>query len=92
MIIEDTSQEKSLIHQEHGYFSAMLSEYGETQNFKEAWHTEDPEKREVWHTSIPNEFKYMINKGVWRKPERRNVPTNRRLIDSKWLFQKKRDS
>ena len=33
MIIEETSQEKALMHQEHTYFSVMFSEYGEPQNF-----------------------------------------------------------
>ena len=33
----------------------------------------------------------MINRGVYRKPKRRNRPPNRRLIDSKWVFRKKGD-
>ena len=33
----------------------------------------------------------MINKGVWRKSKRGNMSPNRRLIDSKWVFDKKRD-
>ena len=33
----------------------------------------------------------MINKGVRRKPKRRNIPPNRCLIDSKWVFKKKRN-
>ena len=33
----------------------------------------------------------MIKKGVWRKSKRRNMPPNRRLIDSKWVFKKKKD-
>ena len=32
--IEDMLQEKALIHQEHTYFSVMLSEYGKPQNFQ----------------------------------------------------------
>ena len=67
MTLEETSQENSLIHQEHTYFSAMLSKYDEPQIFLEAWHHKYLEKCEGWHT-----FKDMINKGVWRKPKRRN--------------------
>ena len=37
------------------------------------------------------EFKDTIKKGVWRKSKRRNLPRNRCLIDSKWVFKKKRD-
>ena len=41
--------------------------------------------------SIQKEFKYMINKGVWRKPKRRNIPPSRHLIGSKWVFKNKID-
>ena len=41
--LEDTSQEKKLIHQEHAYFSVMLSEYGKPQNFQEEWYHKDTE-------------------------------------------------
>ena len=33
----------------------------------------------------------MINKGVWRKYKRKHMPPNRCLIDSKWVFKRKRD-
>ena len=46
MTLVDTSQEKALIHQEHAYFSVLLSEYGKQQNFQEAWHLKDPEEYE----------------------------------------------
>ena len=36
--LEYTSEEKSLIHQEHAYFSVLSLEYGEPQNFQELWH------------------------------------------------------
>ena len=34
----------------------------------------------------------MINKGVWRKSKRTNMPPNGCLIVSKWVFKKKVDS
>ena len=37
------------------------------------------------------EFKYMINKRVWRKYKSKNMPPNRRLVNSKWVFKKKSD-
>ena len=52
MTLEETSQEKALIHQEHAYFSVLLSEYGKPQNFQEAWHQKYPEEREGCRTSI----------------------------------------
>ena len=33
----------------------------------------------------------MINRGAWRKSKIRNMPPNRRLIGSKWVFKKKID-
>ena len=32
MVLQDTSQERSLIHQKHDYFSVLLSEHGKPQN------------------------------------------------------------
>ena len=34
MMIEDTSQKKSLMYQERTYFSVLLLSYGEPHNFK----------------------------------------------------------
>ena len=33
----------------------------------------------------------MIERGVWRKVDRKNIPNNRRLIGNKWVFKIKRD-
>ena len=33
----------------------------------------------------------MIKKGVWRESKRKNMPPNKRLIDSKLVFKTKRD-
>ena len=33
----------------------------------------------------------MIERGVWRKTDRKNIPNNRRLIPNKWEFKIKRD-
>ena len=41
MTLEETSQEDSLIPQEHTYACVMLSEYGKPKNFLEAWHHKD---------------------------------------------------
>ena len=38
MTLEYTSQEKSLIHQYHAYFSVLLSAHGELCNFQEVWY------------------------------------------------------
>ena len=46
MTLEDTSQEKSLIQQEHAYFSVLLSEYVKPHHFQKAWHHKYSEERE----------------------------------------------
>ena len=51
-MLEETSQERALIHQEHSYCSVLLSEYGKPQTFKESWHYKDSVEREGWRTSI----------------------------------------
>ena len=33
----------------------------------------------------------MIERGVWRKTDRKKIPNNRRLIGNKWVFKIKRD-
>ena len=33
----------------------------------------------------------MIDRGVWRKTDRKKIPNNRRLIGNKWVFKIKRD-
>ena len=33
----------------------------------------------------------MIERGVWRKTDRKMIPSNRRLIGNKWVFKIKRD-
>ena len=89
--LEDMSQEKERIHQKHAYFSVLSSEYSEPQNFQEEWNHKNPEEREGWCMSIPKEFKDMTNRGIWRKSKRINMPPNSCIIDSKWVYKKKRD-
>ena len=33
----------------------------------------------------------MIDRGVWRKTDRKRIANNRRLIGNKWVFKIKRD-
>ena len=33
----------------------------------------------------------MIERGVWRKTDRKKIPNNRRLVGNKWVFKIKRD-
>ena len=41
--------------------------------------------------AIRKEIRSMIERGVWRKTDRKKIPNNRRLIGNKWVFKIKRD-
>ena len=77
------------MHQECTYFSVQLLEYRELIKCQKAWHHEDMEELEGQCKYVLKEFNVMINKGVWRKHQRRNMPPNRYLIDSKRAFKNK---
>ena len=47
MTLEDMSQEKSHIQQEHAYFIVLFSEYVKPHKFQKSWHPKDPDEREV---------------------------------------------
>ena len=77
--------------QETCFISAVTSGPSEPKTFQEAWHSPVKEERENWQKAIRKEIKNMIERGVWRKVDRKNIPNNRRLIGNKWVFKIKRD-
>ena len=71
--------------------SAVTSGPTEPKTFQEAWHSPVEEERKNWQMAIRKEIKSMIDRGVWRKVDRKNIPNNRRLLGNKWVFKIKRD-
>ena len=59
------------------------------ETFQDAWHHPDPEERKLWREAIRKEFRDMIARGVWRGHKRSQVPHDRRLIGTKWVFRVK---
>ena len=59
--------------------------------FEEAWQSPIEKERDSWRAAIRKEFRSMIERGVWRKTDRKRIPNNRRLIGNKWVFKIKRD-
>ena len=59
--------------------------------FQEAWNHPDEQEREHWGLAIKKEFNDMIKREVWRKTNVAEIPGDRRLIGSKWVFKKKRN-
>ena len=84
MTMEDWIQETCLI-------SAVTSGPTEPKTFQETWHNPVENDRENWRTAIRKEITSMIERGVWRKTDRKRIPSNRRLIGNKWVFKIKRD-
>ena len=82
--LEEWIQETCLI-------SAVTSGPNEPKTIQEAWHSPVEEERNNWQMAIRKEIKSMIERGVWRKVDRKNIPNNRRLIGNKWVFKIKRD-
>ena len=84
LTMEEWIQETCLI-------SAVTSGPSEPKTFQEAWHSPIEKERENWRIMIREEIRSMINRGVWRKTDRKRIPNNRRLIGNKWVFKIKRD-
>ena len=84
LTMEDWIQETCLI-------SAVTSGPTEPKTFKEAWHYPIEKEKEKWRAAIRKEIRNMIERGVWKKTDRKKIPSNRRLIGNKWVFKIKRD-
>ena len=84
LTMEDWIQETCLI-------SAVTSGPTEPKTFQEAWHYPIEKERDNWRAAIRKEIRSMIERGVWRKTDRKKIPSNRILIGSKWVFKIKRD-
>ena len=79
LTMEDWIQETCLI-------SAVTSGPTEPKTFQEAWHYPIENERDNWRVAIRKEIRSMIERGVWRKTDRKRIPSNRRLIGNKWVF------
>ena len=84
LTMEDWIQETCLI-------SAVTSGPTEPKTFQEAWHQPIEDEKERWRIAISKEIRSMIERGVWRKTNRKKIPNNIRLIGNKWVFKIKRD-
>ena len=60
-------------------------------NFDEAYNNPDEKLREKWRNSLRKELRKMINQGVYRKRRRRDIPTGRKCVKCKWVFEIKRN-
>ena len=63
----------------------------EPKTFQEAWHSPIEKERDNWRAAIRKEIRSMIDRGVWRKTDRKRIPNNIRLTGNKWVFKIERD-
>ena len=82
----DTMEREKKLHEIVSKLKANLPK-----SFEEAWNHPDELLREEWRGSIRKEFRGMLNHGVWRTIKRRDMPSGRRLVKNKWIFDIKRD-
>ena len=69
--------------QETCLISAVTSGPTEPKTFQEAWHYPIEKERNYWRTAIRKGIRSMIERRVWRKTDRKKIPSNRRLIGNK---------
>ena len=84
LTMEDGIQETCLI-------SAVTSGPTEPKIFQEAGHNGIKKEKDNWRATIRKEIRRMVKGEVWRKPDRKKIPSNRLLIGNKWVFKIKRD-
>ena len=76
LTMKDWIQETCLI-------SVVTSGATEPKTFQEAWHSPIEKERDNWRAVIRKEIRSMIDRGVWRKTDRKRIPNNIRLIGNK---------
>ena len=57
--------------------------------FDDAWNHPEDVERQAWRDAIKKEINNMTKRDVWRKAKKDQIPSNQRLIGSKWVFKKK---
>ena len=63
----------------------------EPKNFNEAWFHSDPIQKDKWCEAILKEHRDMDSRQVWRKIKRSDIPKERGLVKSRWVFKVKRN-
>jgi hypothetical protein len=70
--------------------TAIDSDYSEPVILKATWHHPDPIHQEHWRAAIRRELKDMHDKSVWKYTSTNAIPTDRKILGSKWVFKLKK--
>jgi Reverse transcriptase (RNA-dependent DNA polymerase) len=87
-IIEEDSSESE---DEEGNYLVVSEEMVEPTSFHEAYFDKDPNCRNLWRNAISKELENMEKCDVWSVINKSTIPSNQKLIRSKWVFKEKRD-
>ena len=68
-----------------------MSDPDEPQSFQEDWWDPDLIAREKWQEAIHQEFKKMLDMGVWRHVNRKDCPQDQKLVGCRWAFKVKQN-
>jgi transposase InsO family protein len=74
-----------------GMYNALVSDPKEPETFQSACNHQDKDERDKWRESIKKELNSMIDKKVWEVKKKHEIPSDRRLIGSKWVFKRKKN-
>ena len=61
------------------------------ESFDKAWNHPEPFQQQKWRAAILKEFVKMERNKVWRKFRKSDIPTGRRCVKHKWVFEWKRN-
>ena len=73
------------------FVGGTSNEYDHPEFFKDAWDHPEEEDRMKWREAIKKEIGDMESRRVWKGIKRRDIPSDRRLIGSRWVFRVKRN-
>ena len=77
----------------HGMIRECVQELKDDlpEKYDDAWNHPDPQQRKRWREAIRKELHSLVHvRKVWRKIKRRNIPSGRHCVKSKWVFDVKR--
>jgi len=66
-------------------------QFANPMSYEEAWNHSCPFQQAKWREAIHKEFSKMNEQKVWRVQKKAAIPTGRRLVKCKWVFEIKRD-
>jgi hypothetical protein len=81
-----TRTQQAQIENEMAFFTAIMSDILEPKSYKEAMASEH---KHEWHHAVNVELANMAKHKVWKIVKKDSMPTDRRLIGSRWVFKKK---